>query len=190
MAKAESPDAPARADARRNYDQLLAAARETIAEQGTEASLRAVARRAGVGIGTLYRHFPDREALLRALLGRGFDTLCARAAELLSDADADAALVTWVRELAEAWTLYDGLPASVMGALRDPDSRLHRPCEDLRARAGALLRRAQGTGSVRPDLTVDELLATVNAMAWAAKQAPGQSTDRFLSLLVDGLAAR
>src|SRR5271157_4923393 len=71
-----------RSDARRNYASIVAAAQLVIAEQGTQASLRDVARRAGVGLGTLYRHFPTREALLEALLRTGFDEQTARAAEL------------------------------------------------------------------------------------------------------------
>lgn len=188
-AEAERTEGPTRRDARRNYDQLLTAARATFAEQGTDASLREVARRAGVGIGTLYRHFPTREALLEALLGHGFDTLRAQAAQLLASPDPRGALITWLRQLAIGSTLYDGLPASVMSALRDPDSRLHASCEGLRAAAADLLDRAQQSGRIRPDLKTDELLATVSAMAWAAKQAPQPAdlAERYLCLLLEGL---
>ncbi|HEY0450853.1 helix-turn-helix domain-containing protein [Actinophytocola sp.] len=185
-------DGPARSDARRNRDHLLTAGRAVVAEQGTDASLREVARRAGVGIGTLYRHFPNREALLEALLGQGFDDLTARAAELGDNQDAGAALVTWARELAVGSTLYKGLPASVMDALHNPRSGLHASCEGIRAAAAALLTRAQRAGHIRPDLRPEELLATVSAMAWAAKHAdhPDEVTDRFLSLLLEGLSVR
>lgn len=189
-AKVERTEGPTRRDARRNYDQLLTAARATFAEQDTDASLREVARRAGVGIGTLYRHFPTREALLEALLGHGFDTLRAQAAQLLVSPDPGGALITWLRQLAVSSTLYDGLPASVMSALHDPDSRLHASCEGLRAAAADLLARAQRAGHIRPDLNTGELLATVSAMAWAAKQSPQPAdlTERYLYLLLEGLA--
>jgi AcrR family transcriptional regulator len=170
----------------------LAAARETFAEQGTDASLREVARRARVSIATLYRHFPTREALLEALLRHAFDTLRAQAADLLTAPDPGQALMTWIGELATSSARYDGLPASVMGALHDPDSTLHASCAGLRTAAGDLLTRAQRSGHMRADLEADELLATVYAMAWAARQA-AQATaagDRFLELLVEGLAAR
>jgi AcrR family transcriptional regulator len=182
----------ARADSRHNREQLLAAARSTFAAEGADASLRAVARTAGVGIATLYRHFPTREALLEALLGHGFDTLRGRAAALLSDPDPGAALIGWARELAEATGRYDGLPASVLGALHDPGSRLHASCQGLRAAAGDLLARAQRAGAIRPDLDADELLAVVGAVAWAARQLPpaADPAGRFLALLVEGLAAR
>ncbi|KAA9373502.1 hypothetical protein F5972_35360 [Microbispora cellulosiformans] len=96
-----------------------------------------------------------------------------------------------MRRLVTASTQYEGLPASVMDALRDPDSRLHASCEGLRT-AADLLARAQRSGQVRGDLTAGELLATANAMAWAARQTPGpdEPVDRYLSLLVDGLMTR
>jgi AcrR family transcriptional regulator len=187
-----SAGVPVRADGRRSHEDLLTAARDTFAEQGTDASLREVARRAGVSIATLYRHFPTREALLEALLRHGFDVLRARAADLLAAPDSGQALATWMRELAVASARYEGLPASVMAALHDPDSTLHASCAGLRASAADLLSRAQRSGQVRADLEAGELLATVYAMAWAARQAPlaASAGDRFLELLVEGLAAR
>jgi AcrR family transcriptional regulator len=139
----------------------------------------------------LYRHFPTREALLEALLRHGFDTLRARAADLLASPDPGQAIVVWIRELAAASARYDGLPASVMGALHDPGSTLHASCAGLRAAAGDLLARAQRSGQIRADLDPDELLATVYAMAWAARQAsrPGEAGERFLALLIEGLTA-
>jgi AcrR family transcriptional regulator len=185
----DTPGVPIRADGRRSHEHLLAAAQVAFAEQGTDASLREVARRAGVSIATLYRHFPTREALLEALLRQAFEALYSLAADLLAASDPGQALVTWIRELAAASTRYDGVPAAVMGALRDPDSTLHASCAGLRAAAGALLTRAQRSGRIRADLRVDELLATVYGVAWSARQAPGAG-DRFLELLVDGLATR
>lgn len=183
---------PVRADGRRTHEQLLAAAQATFAEQGTEASLREVARRAGVGIATLYRHFPTREALLETLLRHGFDTLRARAADLITAPDPGEAFLAWIRELAAASAHYDGLPASVIGALHDPDSTLHVSCAGLRAAARDLLARAQCSGQIRADLDADQLLAAVNAMAWAARQASwtAEAGNRFLALLVEGLAVR
>jgi AcrR family transcriptional regulator len=183
---------PVRADGRRSHADLLAAAREAFAEQGTDASLREVARRAGVSIATLYRHFPTRQVLLEALLGDAFDTLRGRAADLLSAPDPGQALVTWIRELARANARYDGVPASVMEALHDPGSALHASCAALGAAAGDLLARAQRSGQVRADLRAEELLTTVGAMTWAARQAAlaDDAGDRYLELLVEGLAAR
>src|SRR5688572_32472849 len=119
MTEATAKPADARrSDARRNYDHLIAVARATFAENGTEASLREVARRAGVGIGTLYRHFPTREALLEALLGDGFEALRAEAVTSLDAPDPGEALAEWLRAFGIASTRYEGLPASVMEALQ------------------------------------------------------------------------
>src|SRR5258708_5464074 len=183
---------PVRADGRRSHEELLAAARETFAEQGTDASLRAVARRAGVSIATLYRHFPTREALLEALLRHGFDTLRGRAAGLLDAPDAGQALISWIRELAVASARYDGLPASVMGALRDPGSTLHASCAVLRASAGDLLARAQLSGQVRAALETEEMPATFSARAWAPRRAPPAAGPeaRFRDPLIGARAAR
>src|ERR1700679_2434661 len=88
-------DKPMRADARKNYEHLLAVAREVVAEQGADASLRDIARKAEVGLGTLYRRFPTREALLETLLRETFDNLSARAKELMLAKDSGAALILW-----------------------------------------------------------------------------------------------
>src|ERR1700677_1307593 len=118
-----------RADARRNYDVLLSVAAQCFAEQGTDASLRDVARKAGVGIGTLYRHFPTREALLEAVLGSRFDRLRERADELAATASSpQQALGDWLAEFAAGSVTYRGLPNEVMSALHDRESPLHASC--------------------------------------------------------------
>ncbi|WP_326836494.1 helix-turn-helix domain-containing protein [Amycolatopsis rhabdoformis] len=182
---------PTQADARRNRDLLLAAAREAFAEQGTEASLREVARRAGVGIGTLYRHFPTRDALLEALLDSNFQHLRARAASLLAAPDLapHEALSAWLAEMTTGARTYTGLPESIMAALADEGSALHESCAAMRASAGELLVRAQNTGRVRSDVTVYEVIALALGLAWAAQQPGGTSdlVDRLLSTAMHGL---
>jgi AcrR family transcriptional regulator len=180
-----------RADARRNYDLLLAVAREAFIEHGTDASLRDIARRAGVGIGTLYRHFATREALLEALLRNGFDVLRERAEGLLTSPSPSDALLEWLSELATGSTTYLGLPASVMAALRDEDSQLHAACVAMRTAGARLLQRAQASGAVRADVTADELLALAAGVAWVSQQSAGGSSlvDRLLSVAMTGLAA-
>jgi len=179
-----------RAHARRNYEQLLTSAREAFAEHGTEASLRDVARRAGVGIGTLYRHFPTREALLEALLRSRFDALQERAGGLLGAASARDGLLVWLGELAVGSTTYRGLPESVMTALRDETSQLHASCAAMRAAGAALLRRAQEAGEVRADVTADQLLALAAGLAWAGERLPGPAAtvEHLLAVVMDGLA--
>ncbi|GLZ76225.1 TetR family transcriptional regulator [Actinorhabdospora filicis] len=178
-----------RADARRNRDLLLAAAREAFAESGTEASLRDVARRAGVGIGTLYRHFPNREAVLEALTGEDFDRLATRGAELAA-AEPYGALLTWLRELGAVQRSMKGLPESVLAATRDHASDLHASCEGMQKAGASLLARAQEAGVVRGDLSPLELLALVAGVAWAADYATGDAFfERLLTVAVEGIRA-
>ncbi|WP_214412682.1 TetR/AcrR family transcriptional regulator [Sphaerisporangium fuscum] len=179
-----------RADARRNYELLLSVAREAFAEHGTDASLRDVARRAGVGIGTLYRHFPTREALLEALFRTRFDDLRLRAEDLLSSQSPREALVAWLKELAIGSTTYRGLPESVMAAVRDPDSELHASCMRMRGAGAALLDRAQRSGDVRSDVTIEELMALAAGVAWVSSESTGGAdlVDRLMILVTTGLA--
>ncbi|MFE3452830.1 TetR/AcrR family transcriptional regulator [Nonomuraea sp. NPDC059194] len=177
-----------RADARRNREHLLDVAGEVFAEQGTDASLREVARRAGVGIGTLYRHFPTREALLEALTRASFESMRERADELLTSPSPRQALLEWLRVFAVRSTTYRGLPESVMAALRQEGSELHASCEGMRTAGGRLLTRAQEAGEVRPEVTGAELLALVAGIAWAVEQSPGRDDlmDRLLTLAANG----
>ena len=161
-----------RADARKNYDHLIAIARDVVAEHGAEASLRDVARRAGVGLGTLYRHFPTREALLEALLRTRFGELAERANELESWDDAGSALVTWLREAITMTHHYSGTIALMVAAISDEDSALHASCTTLRTAGTRLLLRAQAEGVARRDMDGNDLFALISAMAWLADQPP------------------
>ena len=183
-----------RADARRNYDLLLSVARESFAEHGTDASLRDIARRAGVGIGTLYRHFPTREALLEAMFRTAFDDRRRRAEELLTADSPRQALLTWLGEFAVGSTTFMGMPESVMAALGDETSELHASCEAMRAAAGRLLDRAQRSGGVRADITAGELFSLAAGVAWVSQRSsPPTATAlrdrvaRLLSLVTTGL---
>jgi len=159
-----------RADARKNYDHLLAVARDVVTEQGAHASLRDVARRADVGLGTLYRHFSTREALLEALLGASFDELAARAAVLeTSDSPGDA-LVSWLRDCVACAHEYRGVVALMMAAIDDTESALHASCAGMRAAGTRLLTRAQAAGVARTDLDGTDLFALVGALAWLNDQ--------------------
>ncbi|RKT53883.1 TetR/AcrR family transcriptional regulator [Saccharothrix australiensis] len=180
------PERP-RADARRNHDLLVTVAAEAFAEQGADASLRDIARRAGVGIGTLYRHFPTREALLAALLDHRF-ALLRTSAEALLAAEPAEALRHWLTELAHGSATYRGLPESVLAALRDEGSGLHASCAAMRAAAARLLARAQEAGAVAPTVTPEELLTLAVGAAWGSERS-AIPVERLLSLAIDGLAA-
>ncbi|MEU5848229.1 TetR/AcrR family transcriptional regulator [Saccharopolyspora shandongensis] len=177
---------PMRADARRNYERLLAEAEAAFRERGTDASLEEIARSAGVGIGTLYRHFPTRDALLEALLHDRFATLCEMGADLLGAKSPRTALITWLREFAKSSNRYQGLPASVVATLNDEESRLYSSCHAMQEAGEKLLVRAQQAGEVRPDLLANELLLLVASISWASEHSPN-SIDRFLTLLVEGI---
>jgi AcrR family transcriptional regulator len=159
-----------RADAQKNYDHLLETARGVFAEQGADASLRDVARRADVGLGTLYRHFPTREALFDALLRRSFDALTTRAGELETTDPADVALVAWLREIVAVANSLRGVIATMVAAIAEPDSALHASCVTMKASGARLLSRAQAEGLARHDLDGADLFALVGALTWLNDQ--------------------
>ncbi|HEX2315830.1 MAG TPA: helix-turn-helix domain-containing protein [Thermomonospora sp.] len=180
-------DAGLRADARRNRDALLAVARTVFAEQGTEASLRDVARRAGVGIGTLYRHFPTREALLEAVVRDGFDALRAMAEELMAEPSPRQALATWMARFSANSGACRGLAGSVLEGLRDQRSDLHTASEAMHLAATRLLGRAQEAGEVREDVTAADLITMAAAAGWVAQIADTEQATRILAVMLDGL---
>lgn len=159
-----------RADAQKNYDHLLTVARAMVMEKGADTSLRDVARSAGVGLGTLYRHFPTREALLDALLRQGFDELAAKAGELATSSAPGEALVTWLRDLVACANDYRGAIASMVAAIEDEGSALHTSCTTMKAAGTRLLTRAQAEGLARADLDGADLFALVGALAWVGDQ--------------------
>jgi AcrR family transcriptional regulator len=159
-----------RADAQKNYAHILTVARDVFTEQGAEASIRDVARKADVGLGTLYRHFPTREALFEALLRSNFNTLAVRAQELQGMEPADQALVTWLREIVEIACSLRGVIAAMVAAIEDPDSALHASCVAMKASGTRLLERAQTAGLARSDMDGADLFALVGALTWIRDQ--------------------
>ncbi|WP_275561051.1 TetR/AcrR family transcriptional regulator [Streptomyces sp. 5-6(2022)] len=159
-----------RADARKNRDHLLAVAGTVIAEQGVDASLRDIARRAGVGLATLLRHFPTREALLEALLHTSFDEGTARASELETSSSPEDALVSWLRDCVAWTTEYRGVTVLMAAAIEDTESALHASCVTLRAAGTRLLTRAQDAGAARTDIDGTDLFALIAALAWLGDQ--------------------
>lgn len=180
-----------RADAKKNYDQILGVARDLLAAGGAEASLRDVARTAGVGLGTMYRHFPTREALLEALLRTGFDQLGVRASELERTDPSDAALMSWLREIIAVAHNYGGAIKSMVAAIEDEESALHASCVAMKAAGTRLLVRAQTDGKARPDLDGADLFALVGALAWINDQpALTQRADRIFAIITDAIRAK
>ncbi|MEU6391511.1 TetR/AcrR family transcriptional regulator [Streptomyces sp. NPDC046939] len=182
---------PMRADARRNYERLLVQARAAFAEHGTGASLEDVARGAGVGIGTLYRHFPNRYALVSAVFEEAVRDLLARSRALLDAPQPCAALVTWLREIITHAGEYRGLSRALMTASQDESSALSRCSTPMREAGQALLHRAQQAGAVRQDVSISDLLQLTNAIALAAEETPSDPdlADRLLRLTLRGITS-
>lgn len=179
-----------RADAKKNYDRILGVARDLLATGGADASLRDVARTAGVGLGTMYRHFPTREALLEALLRTSFDQLGTRASELERTDPSDAALVSWLRDIITLARNYSGAIKSMVAAIEDEDSALHASCVAMKAAGTRLLLRAQAEGKARSDLDGTDLFALIGALAWVNDQsALTQRSDHIFAVITDAVLA-
>lgn len=160
-----------RSDAKENYRQLLATARAVVSEEGANASMRDIARKAGVGPATLFRHFPTRDALLDTLLGSALEALTQKADALESALSADDALVAWLREAVGFVRIYSGVVTLMANALSDPDSALHASCENLRSAGTRLLTRAQAEGMADKDMTGSDMFALIGALGWIGDQA-------------------
>jgi AcrR family transcriptional regulator len=184
---------PRRADARRNYGQLVEQARIAFAEFGVDASLDEIARRAGVASGTLYRHFPTRLDLIEAVLAGQISELAGLGRRLLMAGDEFDALSAWLRAALMHALTYRGLSAAVMNSALDGDNGLVSAWHaELFEVGAALLTRAQQSGAVAADADEADVLKMVGAMAWAAQDTPDSSAqaDRLLALLMNGLRHR
>ena len=179
---------PKRADARRNYDKVVVAAREAFAQSGTQTSLEEIARRAGVGIGTLYRHFPSRQALLEAVYVDEVQALCQSAADL-EGLDPWAALVGWLRRFVSYMATKQALAQALLEYF-DRDAPLFQTCRASLFTAGEpLLQRAQQAGLVRPDTSLSDVIQMVGGIAKIPATEPGQ-IDHILGIALDGLRYR
>lgn len=181
---------PLRADALRNRQRLLDAARAAFAEHGTDASLEDVARRATVGIGTLYRHFPHRDDLVEALVRGEVDGLGTLSAELAEgDGDPLDALHTWLRALVRHTLAFRGLAEQLVTAAGS-DNRLGSACHDTEAAGRALFDRAQSAGLVRPDARIEDAIDLATSIAWVVERSGRDDPDHLLTLALDGLRPR
>ncbi|TIX90695.1 TetR/AcrR family transcriptional regulator [Rhizobium sp. P44RR-XXIV] len=159
-----------RADASKNYNHLLSVARTVISEHGADASLRDIARRADVGLATLYRHFPTRDALLEALLHATLGELTQKAGELETSSSPDEALISWCRDGVAFVRSYSGVVDLMAAAIADPDSALHASCTTMRSAGTRLLFRAQAEGIARTDMDGADLFALIAALGWLGDQ--------------------
>jgi AcrR family transcriptional regulator len=179
---------PKRADARRNYEKVLTAAREAFAEGGESTALEEIARRAGVGIGTLYRHFPNRQALLEALYVGEVEEVC-RSAAALEAADPWEALNGWFERLIGYIATKQALAHELLNYL-DRDAELFKVCRVSLFEAGEpLLTRAQEAGVVRPDVSIGEVIQMVMGIAKIPAGDPRRN-QHILRVALDGLRYR
>ena len=177
-----------RIDALRNRERLLAAAKAVFSAGGPEASLEAVAKRAGVGIGTLYRHFPTREALFEAVYRREVDQLADLAEQLKDDAAPAEALRRWLRSNVAFVATKKGMAAALaLGAPRSPELAAYL-FERLTKALGLLLDRATAAGEIRGGINPEDLLRTLIGMC-IIHERPGwqASVLRLVDVFVDGL---
>jgi AcrR family transcriptional regulator len=179
------PGRPKRVDARRNYERLIAEARVAFTEAGSSASLEDIARRAGVGIGTLYRHFPTRQDLLEAVYLEEVEAMC-RSAQDLSDRDPWDALVAWLRRF-NAYVATKEALAEELFAYVDRDADVFRRGRDACYAAGEpLLKRAQEAQVVRADTDISDVVRMVVGIA-KMPMAPPEQIERILDMALDGL---
>jgi AcrR family transcriptional regulator len=180
-----------RADALRNRERVLEAAKSVFSAGGADASLEAVARRAGVGIGTLYRHFPTREALYDAVYRREVEQLGEFADELKSEAAPTEALRRWLRANVEFVATKKGMAAALALAAHKPSELMAFSYERLTKAVGALLQRAVAAGELRADVAPEDLLRALIGMCLLHDQPGWQaSVVRLLDVLVDGLRVK
>ena len=184
---------PRRADARRNYEQLVEQARIAFAESGADASLDEIARRAGVASGTLYRHFPTRLDLIEAVLAEQIAELADLGRRLLAADDEFDALSAWLRATLTHALTYRGLSAAVMNSALDRGNGMVSAWHaELFEVGAALLARARQADVVTAHVDDADVLKMVGAIAWAAQDSPDSpaQADRLLALLMNGLRQR
>lgn len=177
-----------RADARRNREKLLAAAVERFAACGPDASLEAIAQHAGVGIGTLYRHFPTREALIEAAYRDEVDRLCDAARELVDTLPPDEALEEWMERFVGYARTKRGMAGALQSLAASDDTFF---CDARQSIIGAfqmLLDAARQAGTIRSDVEAEDVFRAMGGI-WLMPDEPEwpARARRLLGLLMDGL---
>ena len=179
---------PQRADARRNYERVLAAAKEVFGELGVTAPLDEIARRAGVGNATMYRHFPSRRELVIAVYADEVTALCELGRSLLADSPPADALFTWLRAFITHVATKRDLPLAIPDDTTGQRSALYQQWHNtMHATASSLLVRAQDAGVIRADLAVTDLLAAASGIGHAAGD--DDQASRLLAMVRDGLTS-
>jgi len=182
------PDKAMRADARRNRDKLIAAAKDLFAETGTDVSLDAVARRAGVGPGTLYRHFPTRDALVEAAYRSEVAELSAAADDLLATRPPDVALAEWMDRFVAYAAAKRGMRAALQSVVASGSDIFADARRQNLATVATLLAAGAEAGTIRPDVQAEDVLRATGVV-WQLDDQPGweEHARTMLRLIMDGL---
>jgi AcrR family transcriptional regulator len=181
-----------RADAQRNYDRIVEVAREVFREQGYDASLDEVAKRAGVGPGTLYRHFPRRENLIDAIMQSWVDRVDEAADKALADEGQPRdVLLHWFEAYVALISLHKGGPAKITGAMGDPASPIGHKCQVLASSMDRVLGELRDEDALKPGVEAVQACRLVGGVATVADQAEldADAVRPLLAVVADGLLA-
>jgi AcrR family transcriptional regulator len=177
-----------RSDALQNRERLLEVAAQVFAEQGLDTAPAAIAKQAGVGVGTLYRHFPTREALIDAAYRRQLTRVCEKAADLLTRHPAAEATRTWMEHFLDYATTKSGMSAALNAVIASGVD----PYADSRAlltnAVATLLEAGARDGSLRTDVTPDDVLLLMGGVAYSVQHGTREQARRLVDLLMDALA--
>lgn len=185
-----SPQRPIRADARRNRDLIVETARAAFASRGVDAPLDEIAKTAGVGQGTLYRHFPTREDLIASAIADDVSQLVQNSDSHELANDPFAALAAWLRELALFSRTYSGLPDHVLDASAGTSGSFVEVCGSLERLTDRILVRAREFGQIRADVTAEDVFLLANAIAWSLTKTPGtELLDKHIEILLRGISS-
>jgi AcrR family transcriptional regulator len=182
---------PLRADAQRNRDRLLDSAVRAFSQLGPDVTLDAIAKDAGVGIGTLYRHFPTRESLVEAAYRNELARLCEAAADLLEELPPDRAARTWMDRFVDYMTTKRGMADALRAVIASGGNPFSESRDRLTDTIATLLKAGVATGTLRADVEPGDVLASLGGVSLTAGE-PSQrdQAGRLLDLLMDGLRYR
>jgi AcrR family transcriptional regulator len=176
-----------RADARRNYERIVATAREMFFDQGIEVPLDDIVKRAGVGPGTLYRHFPSRDVLIEAVYRSEIEDLAERARAIAKELPPGEALSEWLRRQMVFAVERSGLAAALKAAI-DEESETFQYCKlILRTAVAELVDVAKAAGAVRADVDAVDVMRLGHGIGASAKHADEEGKERLLSIVLAGL---
>ena len=179
-----------RADAKRNYDRIVEVAREVFREQGYDASLDEVAKRAGVGPGTLYRHFPTRDALLDAIMQSWVERVDEAVEKTLAyEGSPRDLLLGWFEDYVRLISMHKGGPAKITSAMGDPESPIHTKCQVLRGAHDRVIAALREQDALRDDVDTLQVIRLVGGVATVADQSEldPAAVRPLLEVVADGL---